>query len=120
MRSSAAAGFEILDWRPVDDGWSCEVRVDSRHACFEGHFPGEAILPGIAQLQLILAAAERESGAPQNLTALHAFRCRRPIRPGQLLQVRARRVEGRRLRFELRDASGRYSDGVAELEEAGS
>jgi 3-hydroxyacyl-[acyl-carrier-protein] dehydratase len=118
MSSPAAAGFEIFDWRAAGNGWTCRVVVAEDHPCFEGHFPGEPILPGVAHLQLVLEAARRRSGVPQTLRGVRGIRFRRVVRPGQILELHAAPEEGGLLRFELRGDAGRYSDGVVELDEA--
>ena len=113
---SAASGFEILEWRAEASGWTCRVLVTGDHPCFEGHFPGDPVLPGVAHLQLLLEAARRGSGVPQTIRAVRTIRFRRIVRPGQVLESDGMPEEGGRLRFELRGDAGRFSDGLVELE----
>lgn len=118
MVSLAAAAFVITNWRSTGSTWACEVLVPKDHPCFEGHFPNDRILPGIAHLQLLLEAATRASGVPQALKAVRGIRFRRVVRPGQRLELSASVDEGGVLRFELRGNGERFSNGVVELEEA--
>ena len=54
---------------------------------FEGHFPGNPILPGVAQLALVVEALARERGAPLALGGITFVRLREVVRPGARLQL---------------------------------
>jgi 3-hydroxymyristoyl/3-hydroxydecanoyl-(acyl carrier protein) dehydratase len=62
-----------------DDRVRIEVPADS--PLFAGHFPGHPILPGIAHLSFV----ERALGVP--LTAARSVRLRRPVTPGETLDL---------------------------------
>ena len=57
------------------------IEIPAASPLFTGHFPGQPILPGIAHLALV----ERALGAP--LAAVRAFRVRRPVVPGEALEI---------------------------------
>jgi len=80
--------------------------------CFQGHFPGLPIMPGVLQLEalaqaggLLLDASTEESlaGKVFMFTGMEKVRFRRPVRPGDQLLLR---VEDFRQRLQLLKVSG--------------
>ena len=74
---------------------------------FEGHFPGQPILPGVAQLALAIAALRQEIGKPLPLRGIAYARLRQVVRPGDRLELAARASAGpedetAQLRFDLK------------------
>jgi 3-hydroxyacyl-[acyl-carrier-protein] dehydratase len=57
------------------------IEIPAASPLFAGHFPGQPILPGVAHLAIV----ERALGAP--LAAVRAFRIRRPVQPGEVLDL---------------------------------
>jgi 3-hydroxymyristoyl/3-hydroxydecanoyl-(acyl carrier protein) dehydratase len=100
MASFPRAGFEPVS-EPGGTDVSLTVKVLANSSCFDGHFDGAPILPGIAHLALVLDACARRFGAPCELTAIGEVRWRRPIRPGDELAIA---ITG-----ELSDAAVRFS-----------
>lgn len=81
-----------------------------------GHFPNEAILPGVAQLELALHAACLLDGTELVLTGVRGVRLRRPLRPDDEFDLIVTRGDARgKLRFEVRAAEGRASSGILEV-----
>ncbi|MFL6261303.1 MAG: hypothetical protein ACJ76Y_16515 [Thermoanaerobaculia bacterium] len=76
-----------------DDRVRIEVPADS--PLFAGHFPGHPILPGIAHLTFVEGAL----GAP--ITAARSVRLRRPVIPGETLELAISPGEGGWARFEI-------------------
>jgi 3-hydroxyacyl-[acyl-carrier-protein] dehydratase len=56
---------------------------------FAGHFPGNPVLPGIAQIMAVLHACG--PGAPPALRGIKTCKFLRPVRPGELVAVQGRR-----------------------------
>lgn len=83
------------------------IAVPQSGAWFEGHFPGRPILPGVAQLWLVLEALAHERGQPVTLREVAFARLRQLVLPGDSLELNARERDGGRVRFEL------TRDGVA-------
>jgi 3-hydroxymyristoyl/3-hydroxydecanoyl-(acyl carrier protein) dehydratase len=79
------AGFEPVSGPGANDAYT--VRVPAGSGCFDGHFDGAPILPGIAHLALVLDACAARLGTPCELTGVGDVRWRRPIRPGDELAV---------------------------------
>ena len=68
---------------------------------FEGHFPGQPILPGVAQLALVQQALA-EAGVDQPLREITFTRLRQIVLPGDILELTTRKSEEGRLRFDLK------------------
>jgi 3-hydroxyacyl-[acyl-carrier-protein] dehydratase len=83
------------------------IDVPSAGAWFEGHFPGRPILPGVAELALVVEALAREAGRPVPLQGIAFARLRQLVLPGDRLELIARELIAResevaRLRIDLK------------------
>lgn len=83
------------------------VEIPASSPLFEGHFPGHPILPGVAQLALV----ENAMGAP--LAEVRAVKLRRPVGPGEILELSLGDPDGDGwTRFELRREGEAVSSGA--------
>ena len=55
---------------------------------FEGHFPGAPLLPGVAQLTLVVAFIERALGSPVRPVHIRRTKFTGRIHPGDVVAVR--------------------------------
>jgi 3-hydroxyacyl-[acyl-carrier-protein] dehydratase len=78
------------------------IEVPSGGAWFEGHFPGRPILPGVAELALILDALGREAHRPVVIQGIAFARLRQLVFPGDRLELATREPDTARLRFDLK------------------
>jgi 3-hydroxymyristoyl/3-hydroxydecanoyl-(acyl carrier protein) dehydratase len=83
------------------------IEVPSAGAWFEGHFPGHPILPGVAELALVMDALARKAGHPVSLQGIAFARLRQLVLPGDRLELTARELiardsEAARLRIDLK------------------
>jgi predicted hotdog family 3-hydroxylacyl-ACP dehydratase len=76
--------------------------IPSGGAYFEGHFPGRPILPGVAQLTLILDELARHAGHRVLLQGIAFARLRQLVLPGDGLELETRETEAGRLRIDVR------------------
>ena len=87
------------------------VEIPAGSPLFEGHFPGYPILPGIAHLAMV----EKALGAP--LTAVRSLKLRRPVAPGDALELSlAPSQEDGWVRFELSRGGEAVSAGAVALD----
>jgi 3-hydroxymyristoyl/3-hydroxydecanoyl-(acyl carrier protein) dehydratase len=66
-----------------------QVTTDAGSPWFAGHFPGEPILPGIAQLNMVTECIERVLHKKLVLQNLARVKFKQLIRPGDVLDIRA-------------------------------
>jgi 3-hydroxymyristoyl/3-hydroxydecanoyl-(acyl carrier protein) dehydratase len=97
-----------------DDGGARELtlRVPEQHACFEGHFPGRPIVPGVELLHWAVCALADWQQRELDVCALEALKFRRPLLPGETFSLRlAPASDALCFAFEMRDANGPIASG---------
>lgn len=72
---------------PVDSPW------------FSGHFPGDPVLPAIAQLAIVFGLARKAFGRKLIPRALARTKFRRIIRPGETVDIVLSPVSGSETRY---------------------
>lgn len=65
------------------------VRAEADSPWFSGHFPGDPILPGIAQLEMVAHLVTGSGKHTQNIAGLSRVKFRKIVRPGDQLDVEA-------------------------------
>ena len=103
-----------------DDGkLRCQLTVPADSPYFEGHFPGNPIVPGVAQVQMLSEALTVVLGHEVQWRALEQVRFRRPIQPDVACQLEVDIDHGcDRVTFRLADAGGLTTDGALTLAHA--
>ncbi|RUM46515.1 MAG: hypothetical protein DSY80_01975 [Desulfocapsa sp.] len=66
-----------------------QVTTDAQSSWFSGHFPGDPILPGIAQLHMVIACVEQVLQRQFVLKNLARVKFKKLIRPGHVLDIHA-------------------------------
>ncbi len=87
---------------------------------FQGHFPGNPIVPGVAQIMAVLLTAQSETG-PLRLREVVRSKFVRMIRPGERLRVHTTSqttAEGLRLAAECATDEGLCAQFKLKLEQA--
>ena len=81
--------------------------IAADHPAFDGHFPGQPILPGVVLLSLVMQALARQPALQQRLGAtpvIDAVKFVGPVAPGTTLRV-ALAEQGRGVTFDLWDGA---------------
>ncbi len=66
---------------------SADIHVPSDSAWFDGHFPGEPILPGVAQIGMVLDVIRKARKQDLKITGVRRVRFKRIIRPNDQLKI---------------------------------
>jgi len=67
--------------------FTCDVQVPAESLWFAGHFPGDPILPGIAQLGIIYDALCRSRGDRPGIAGFSRVKFKKIIRPRDCLKI---------------------------------
>ncbi len=51
--------YSVSEWRQQSDSLSCRLAFDAGHRIFQGHFPGNPIVPGVCSLAILKSLLER-------------------------------------------------------------
>ena len=76
--------------RPAADEVVAEVRAGADSPWFSGHFEGNPILPGIAQLEMVLDTIQAFGHTPFRVSGIHKVRFKQMIRPDDTLKIHVR------------------------------
>ena len=72
---------------------SADIQVQPDSPWFRGHFPGEPILPGIAQLGMVFDAITKSCNQDLKISSVHRVRFKQIIRPDDHLKIIVRPLE---------------------------
>lgn len=64
-----------------------QIAIPGDSLWFQGHFPDDPLLPGIAQLHLVMETIQSALGEKRRLTALKRVRFKRVIRPEETMAI---------------------------------
>jgi len=54
--------YKIQEIRPNDSRISASIRLNPEHEVYKGHFPGQPVVPGVFQLQIVKEILEESLG----------------------------------------------------------
>jgi acyl-coenzyme A synthetase/AMP-(fatty) acid ligase len=100
---------------------TARVSIDAGLGVFDGHFPGNPVLPGVAQVDWALSWGRERFGVEAPFRRLEQLKFPRPVGAGAVLDVELHwDAAAGTLRFELRSASGVHSSGRAVFARGGA
>lgn len=87
MRESIAAARISGPLRDAEGPSVFEFKFPANDATFTGHFPGNPILPGVFQLEILRAAAEWVLNCPLAVREIRKAKFQRPIYPAETVRL---------------------------------
>ena len=94
-------GFVVSALTVTDATCTCTAVASADADFFDGHFPGDPVLPAVAQLSgLVEPVAQRAWPSLGSLVGASQLKFHRVCRPGETLALRCER-DGRSVRFTL-------------------
>lgn len=69
------------------DEMTATVTTDESSPWYSGHFPGDPILPGVAQLDMVVEVISALRQEKFSVSSLSRVKFRKPIRPGEFLDI---------------------------------
>ena len=73
--------------RSAENEISADIRVPSDSPWFDGHFPGEPILPGVAQIGMVFDTIKKAHNQEFMVSSVRRVRFKRIIRPDDQLKI---------------------------------
>lgn len=73
--------------RSKENEISTEIHIPSDSPWFNGHFPGEPILPGVAQIGMVFDAIRKAHNQDLMISGVRRVRFKRMIRPDDWLKI---------------------------------
>jgi 3-hydroxymyristoyl/3-hydroxydecanoyl-(acyl carrier protein) dehydratase len=73
--------------RSEENRISADIHVPPDSPWFDGHFPGEPILPGVAQIGMVFDAIRRARNRDLKISSVRRVRFKRIIRPDDQLKI---------------------------------
>ena len=95
-------GYEIRNIQADASVITAEIIVRSGSLWFDGHFPDNPILPGIAQMEMVFEVMRRTIGPDLKLEGFKRVRFKQLIRPDTLISVMIKPIVTIRGRYEYR------------------
>jgi acyl-coenzyme A synthetase/AMP-(fatty) acid ligase len=78
----------VVSGRESGPGWlALQLEIDRSLACFRGHFPGQPVVPGVAQLEWAIAFAHEAFDIPGAFAGVDALKFQRIIAPGTVVTL---------------------------------
>jgi len=100
---------------------TARMHIAADLAVFDGHFPGQPILPGVAQVDWAIAWGRERFGIAAAFLRLEALKFHLPVAPGAQLEAEWHwNAAADTLRFEFRSALGVHCNGRAVFANAGA
>jgi 3-hydroxyacyl-[acyl-carrier-protein] dehydratase len=93
FRDSISAARQSGPTPDADGAILFEFNFRADDPTFAGHFPGQPILPGIFQLEMVRLAAEWILKSPLAVREISKAKFQRPILPGEILKLNLKLAE---------------------------
>ncbi len=79
--------YHISNIRRLEDQFSAGIRFDATHPVFEGHFPGQPIVPGVCLVAIVKEVVEQVLETNVELQHGHSIKFLKVIDPREHAEV---------------------------------
>ena len=100
-----------LEWRLSADMLSAKFVFPPDCECFQGHFPGYPVLPGVAQLYFLRHFAKQAFRDFPEAVTFQKLKFQKLVLPGREIDLTVRRCDGK-FEFAMKGATGSCSSGT--------
>ncbi len=91
---------------------TARLQISADLRVFEGHFPGAALVPGVAQLHWVVSLGAQAFGIETHFAKAEVIKFQQPILPGDCVEVQLQWLPAKRcLQFALLSARGAHASG---------
>ena len=100
---------------PAEDGPAFTLAIGPELPAFQGHFPGDPVVPGVVLVDWAIRLGQEAFGPLGPFAGLDQVKFLEPLRPGcevELIVALDRSGGGSRLRFQYRGEAGRKASGT--------
>lgn len=104
----------VGDWAATAERLTATLVFPPDCECFQGHFPGFPILPGVAQLYFLRHFARQAFPDFPDAATYRKLKFQRLVRPTDTVTLCVTRASASRFAFSLDVASGRAASGLVE------
>ena len=73
--------FTISNAKTTGADTTADLAIDADHKIFEGHFPGQPVVPGVCLMQMVKELLEQVLGKKTNLVKAHEMKFLAVINP---------------------------------------
>lgn len=73
--------YKIINLSSSDSGLIATIKLNPNHEVYEGHFPGQPVVPGVIQLQIIKELMEKHVGKELFMGSIKRVKYLAPIIP---------------------------------------
>jgi len=109
----------VLEEFRASDSLERECIVPMDLACFAGHFPDRAIVPGVLQLDWAMELVAELHGAMPDVEAVESLKILRPLLPGDRFRIHVRDVSRQLVAIRLANEAGELTTGRIRLAREG-
>ncbi|CAN5572209.1 3-hydroxyacyl-ACP dehydratase [soil metagenome] len=81
--------FYIKTMQSQDGKIDALIQIDAAHKIFEGHFPGQPVVPGVCMMQMIKEILEQDLGKKTQLTVADQLKFLTLIDPTQTNSIQS-------------------------------
>ncbi len=79
--------YKITTFDSTATAVEVSLNINPKHAIFEGHFPGQPVVPGVCMLQMIKEQAEKALSKPLHLAKAAQIKYLQVLIPNQAEEV---------------------------------